>query len=364
MANWNGLQLTNKGIALQAKVQAGEELVITKLKLGSGIVSGGTDIKTLNDLIEPEQNLGIGAKEAVDDYCKISSTITNTDLEAGYYVRELGVFAQDPDVGEILYMYTTDGAPDYLPAGGGSTAISQEFSVMIAVNDTDNVSVVINDDALATMGYVQLQIQQHNNDAEAHEAAFNAHNADPNAHTDKIASQTEAEAQSNQNNKKFMTPLRVYQAIVAYFTQFLAAAVFTGIVKAVAPAASSNDNSVPTTSWVRTCFESMAKTVAEILEIQWKAEATGYLLLGPYLGNLKILWGETNLPSNNISQTYFPVSFNIAYRILVTGSVSFDDTDYGQQINYLYNYNNALNQCFFRTNYANKPGAMFVAIGV
>ena len=169
MANWNGLQLTNKGIALQAKVQAGEELVITKLKLGSGVVSGGTDIKTLNDLIEPEQNLGIGAKEAVEDYCKISSTITNTELEAGYYVRELGVFAQDPDVGEILYMYTTDGAPDYLPAGGGSTAISQEFSVMIAVNDTDNVSVVINDDALATMGYVQLQIQQHNSDAEAHE---------------------------------------------------------------------------------------------------------------------------------------------------------------------------------------------------
>ena len=328
MANWNGLQLTNKGIALQAKVQAGEELVITKLKLGSGIVSGGTDIKTLNDLIEPEQNLGIGAKEAVDDYCKISSTITNTELEAGYYVRELGVFAQDPDVGEILYMYTTDGAPDYLPAGGGSTAISQEFSVMIAVNDTDNVSVVINDDALATMGYVQLQIQQHNNDAEAHEAAFNAHNADPNAHTDKIASQTEAEAQSNQNNKKFMTPLRVYQAIVAYFTQFLAAAVFTGIVKAVAPAAASNDNSVPTTSWVRTCFESMAKTVAEILEIQWKAEATGYLLLGPYLGNLKILWGMSVPQSDGwCSKATFPTNFsNTNYIIVGCGMVDTDDS--------------------------------------
>ena len=168
MANWNGLQLTNKGIALQAKVQAGEELVITKLKLGSGIVSGGTDIKTLNDLIEPEQNLGIGAKEAVEDYCKISSTITNTELEAGYYVRELGVFAQDPDVGEILYMYTTDGAPDYLPAGGGSTAISQEFSVMIAVDDVDNIEVDIDPAALATMGYVQLQITEHNTDDDAH----------------------------------------------------------------------------------------------------------------------------------------------------------------------------------------------------
>ena len=320
MANWNGLQLTNKGIALQAKVQAGEELVITKLKLGSGIVSGGTDIKTLNDLIEPEQNLGIGAKEAVDDYCKISSTITNTELEAGYYVRELGVFAQDPDVGEILYMYTTDGAPDYLPAGGGSTAISQEFSVMIAVNDTDNVSVVIHDDALATMGYVQLQIQQHNNDAEAHEAAFNAHNADPNAHTDKIASQAEAEAQSNQNNKKFMTPLRVYQAIVAYFTKFLAAAVFTGIVKAVAPGASSNDTSVPTTSWVRTCITSMLKQIAEILEIQWKAEATGYFLFGPYLGNIKILWGNYLENQQNNFSTPFTVRCYALVALHLTGS--------------------------------------------
>ena len=168
MANWNGLQLTNKGIALQAKVQAGTQLHITKLKLGSGVVPSGTDIKTLTDLITPEQNLGIGGKEAVDDYCKISSTISNTDLEAGYYVRELGVFAQDPDDGEILYMYTTDGAPDYLPAGGGSTVISQEFSVMIAVDDMDNIVVDIDPAALATMGYVQLQIQEHNTDTTAH----------------------------------------------------------------------------------------------------------------------------------------------------------------------------------------------------
>lgn len=168
MANWNGLQLTNKGIALQAKVQAGTQLHITKLKLGSGVVPSGTDIKTLTDLIAPEQNLGIGAREAVDDYCKISSTISNTGLDAGYYVRELGVFAQDPDEGEVLYAYTTDGAPDYLPAGGGSTVISQEFSVMIAVDDVNNIIVDIDPAALATMGYVQLQIQEHNTDTTAH----------------------------------------------------------------------------------------------------------------------------------------------------------------------------------------------------
>lgn len=184
MANWNGLVMTDKGIALQSKVQAGEVLNITKLKLGSGTLPEETDIRKLTDLIKPEQNLGIGGREPNGDYCKISATISNVGLEAGYYVRELGVFAQDPDDGEILYAYTTDGAPDYLPAEGGSTVISQEFSVNIAVSDTDKINVEIDPGALATMGYVQLQINEHNEDAAAHEQAFSQHNTDETAHYD------------------------------------------------------------------------------------------------------------------------------------------------------------------------------------
>ena len=134
-----------------------------------------------------------------------------------------------------------------------------------------------------------------------------------------FATEAEAEAQSEQNNSKIMTPLRVYQAIVAYFTKFLAAAVFTGIVKAVAPAAASNDNSVPTTSWVRTCITSMLKQIAEILEIQWKAETTGYLLLGPYLGNLKILWGIELIEVAAVPhKTMFPIPINVYFSGSVT----------------------------------------------
>ena len=246
MANWNGLQLTNKGIALQAKVQAGTQLHITKLKLGSGVVPGGTDIKTLNDLIAPEQNLGIGGKEAVDDYCKISSTISNTGLEAGYYVRELGVFAQDPDDGEVLYAYTTDGAPDYLPAGGGSTVISQEFSVMIAVDDVDNIEVDIDPAALATMGYVQLQITEHNIDEDAHEAAFDKHNADVAAHLDMVGATTDAAgkrgmvpAPAKGNNNRYLKSDGTWGEIDTMQGATSGAAGKSGLVPA--PAAGEND---------------------------------------------------------------------------------------------------------------------------
>lgn len=161
MANWNGLQMTTKGIALQAKVEAGEPLVITKIKLGSGVLPEHTNIKDLTDLVEPKQNLGVTSKETTAEYCKVKAVLSNSGLPTGYYVRELGVFAKDPQEGDILYMYTTDGAPDYLPAGGGNTAISQEFCVNIAISDTDNIRVDIDSDGLVTVGDVKTLIHQY-----------------------------------------------------------------------------------------------------------------------------------------------------------------------------------------------------------
>lgn len=116
MPNWNGLVLTKKGQLLQAKVGTGVVLALTKMKLGSGVLPSGTSLEDLTDLVTPEQNVGIAAKEVLTDQkiCKISATITNIGLSAGYYVRELGVFANDPDDGEILYAVTSDSAPDYL----------------------------------------------------------------------------------------------------------------------------------------------------------------------------------------------------------------------------------------------------------
>ncbi len=175
MANWQGLILTKKGQALMAKVEAGATLDLTKLKLGSGVLPEGQNLEELTDLITPEQNLGIAAKEAMMDeegnytgLCKISSTISNAELAIGYYVRELGVFANDPDDGEILYAITTDTAPDYLPAAGGATVISQEFAVYVAISNAENITAKIDPGALATMGYVQLAIKTHNEDDTAH----------------------------------------------------------------------------------------------------------------------------------------------------------------------------------------------------
>lgn len=191
MPNWNGLVLTKKGQLLQAKVGTGVVLALTKMKLGSGVLPEGTSLEDLTDLVTPEQNVGIAAKEVLTDQkmCKISATITNVGISAGYYVRELGVFANDPDDGEILYAVTSDSAPDYLPPEGGSTAVSQEFAVYISASNASDVEVSIDQGALATMGYVQLSINTHNEDPASHPDIrekitndINAHNALETAH--------------------------------------------------------------------------------------------------------------------------------------------------------------------------------------
>ncbi|WP_276764760.1 hypothetical protein [Phascolarctobacterium succinatutens] len=198
MSNWNGLILTKKGRQLSAKVEAGAPLCITKIKLGDGKVGSGTQLEELNDLVHPMQIIGIAAKEVLDNgLCKLMATITNNDLQTGYYMTELGLYADDPDEGEILYAITTSSAADYLPAAGGATAVSESFSIYISITNADNLMVKIDAGALATMGYVELSISDHNNSSDAHAS--------------NLASNAETEAGTNQ--RKFVTPSAVAYAV-------------------------------------------------------------------------------------------------------------------------------------------------------
>lgn len=151
MPNWNGTLLTAKGRALQAKVEAGTTMTITKLKIGDGTMGGGQTVDALTDLLAPKKNLGISALTPLESgVCKITAVVTNAGLTAGFYVRELGIFAQDPDLGEILYAYTADGSPDYLPAEGGTVAVAEELVVQLAFSNAANIKATISLDGLVT----------------------------------------------------------------------------------------------------------------------------------------------------------------------------------------------------------------------
>lgn len=168
MPKWTAPKLTTKGKLLQAKAEAGALIALTKIKLGDGSPDTSA-LESLTDLVNVKQTAGVSAYEVSEDnlWAKISATISNKDLAAGYYVREMGVYADDPDDGEILYAVTVDEEPDYFPAKTNAV-VTQEFSLYIVAENAENVTAEIDSGALATTAGVAKLISDHDTSDTAH----------------------------------------------------------------------------------------------------------------------------------------------------------------------------------------------------
>ena len=116
MAAFPKLVLTSAGIALQTKVQGGATLELTNIQMGSGQLNG-QPIGPLTALISSNATVPIQSGQAIgQNTYQVEGFFTNADLSAGFWWREIGIFANDPDNGEILYAYANAGdAGDYIP---------------------------------------------------------------------------------------------------------------------------------------------------------------------------------------------------------------------------------------------------------
>ncbi|MBP2655901.1 MAG: hypothetical protein H6Q73_3470, partial [Firmicutes bacterium] len=151
MPNWSGSTLTTKGLALQAKVDAGETtLTLTKMKIGSGTLSTGASIEDLTDLISGQLDVTISDISAADNITTVTGVITNASVTTGFYITELGLFATDTDATEILYSMITDGSPDYFPAASGDVTVSEEFAYNLVVSNASSVTATIDQTGLIT----------------------------------------------------------------------------------------------------------------------------------------------------------------------------------------------------------------------
>jgi len=112
--------------------------------MGSGSLSGQSQI-TLLDLIEPKVVLNISEINTKTNFATLKGIFKNSDIITGFYWREIGVFAQDPNLGEILYCYGNAGAlAEYIPPSS-SEIIEKVVSLSIIVGDAANVTAVIDE---------------------------------------------------------------------------------------------------------------------------------------------------------------------------------------------------------------------------
>lgn len=147
-----GTVLTRQGKALQAKAQTGVKLEFTRVGLGDSLLPNGAILGDMTALISPQKTLPIKDIAVIGDgTSRIRVLISNTDLSVGFFIREIGVFALDPDDGEILYSIVNVGnEADFIPAKGGPVAVEQILDLITIVGNAENVVAIIDEGAYIT----------------------------------------------------------------------------------------------------------------------------------------------------------------------------------------------------------------------
>lgn len=188
MAEWSNATMTDVGADLQAKVNAGKtKLTFTKIKVGSGV--NATNPLALTDVISSKWETTNFVVKQEGKIVSVDTFITNNGITEAFRMSEIGLFAQDPDKGEVLYAYLTDPEPDRMPAEGGSVVVSQELTIGMVFSNTGNVSLTVNMGALVTHEQLTEAVKQHNDDENAHggllqnlKSQLATHNTDISSH--------------------------------------------------------------------------------------------------------------------------------------------------------------------------------------
>ena len=105
---------TNKGLALTAKTAAGACLRVTRVVGGSGHTQ---DIPNAVQMSEIRQTLAVGEARCAGSTAVLPVTLAAVGLESSYTLTEFGIYAEDPDEGEILYCVYRLDEPTTIQAG-------------------------------------------------------------------------------------------------------------------------------------------------------------------------------------------------------------------------------------------------------
>ena len=149
-------EVTDKGNALLAKLAAGNTLEITKAVSGSGAVDT-TLLKQQTTVATPQQTVTIqpvaypGEKK-----CKLPITIRNAGLATSYTCTNIGVFANDPDEGEILFfLAAADGPGTSIVSETLQPGYSADYDFYVSYGNADGVNVTVDPSNAVTQGAME-----------------------------------------------------------------------------------------------------------------------------------------------------------------------------------------------------------------
>ena len=317
MSQWAGGVLTAAGRALQAKVEAGTTaLVLTKIKLGDGTESMDA-VDNLTDLVGPKAVLGISSSVADGDHATITGVVLSTQLQAGFRCREWGLFATDPDAGEILYMITIDAQPEWIPSGTAAAPVSATYAMNIAVANATNIEVQIDPAGLVDVEMLQsyMGLAKRSTAVALGDTAMleglpamyflKCSTAGTTGATAPVITPPVSEGDNISDGTVVWTVRRAVCEADYPKTSFGTAVVnhLLGSTLASLVSAVSTDS----------VFSKLLKLALEAAGLRYSMDTNGYICLGSLFGNLILQWGKsgpiTQAGSSGAVSVTLPISF-------------------------------------------------------
>lgn len=165
MAQFPILRLTHAGHELSGMSQGGGKLIFVRAELGDGQIGEGESVENLTALKHQVMQLPLqGYLNEGNGKARLRFVVENSSLTAGFFNREIGIFAKMEGGEEQLYAYTNAGNyADYIPSK--DTPIDGEIiDLHIIIGNASNVTIVTENSAYAT----QADLKEHNESSDAH----------------------------------------------------------------------------------------------------------------------------------------------------------------------------------------------------
>ena len=148
MAAWKYACKTIQGMNLDLKLVGRENLPLklTRAVSGSGYGSP-TQLMGLTDISSPVQELQLmDAVEHIDqNTVMIPIVLRNSNVKEKYDMHQMGIYAEDPDLGEILYIVLQSEGAEEIPSGSEMKDFKLEWYINMSVSNADNIEIVIDE---------------------------------------------------------------------------------------------------------------------------------------------------------------------------------------------------------------------------
>lgn len=157
--SWNNSLYTNIGTDMMSEVLSGATMTITKAVGGAG-TTAAESLAALTDVKDQKQTLKIlGIEDATDSSGndagkRIKIQITNGDVETGYILHQVGIYAKLADGEETLLIIMQDDRGVEIPSHTENSDFEIELYGIMAISNVANIEVTVDPNAVASVKMV------------------------------------------------------------------------------------------------------------------------------------------------------------------------------------------------------------------